>query len=896
MSSGSGAELAQPHAVNQPLRATGGDEIGSLWGPGSGIAGDVPGDLDPGMLSGVAGLVASQLGMRLVFVAQLAASGDQFQILATQVTSPAASDALLRGELVLSPAMVARTVFIDQAQRLGEALAETLAAAFPGHQAFLSVPILDRRGEVAGMLGGADPGPKAFTPLEVDLGVRAAGLIRLDRAAAAAPATYGATGGNGDASQAVGSDQIATIVSRVLRSGQPETISLDLEPVEEAENFEIRLLMQDDGDAVTLVRDEVHEVDLVTALRVEPGLLQSLMDLLPEQIYVKDIESRFVRVNQTLVNDFGFADASEMIGKTDFDLFVEPVARAFREREQELFRSGEPIVNDLERQPRPNRIDHWRRTFKVPIRDRTGSVVGLIGSSWDISEGFEQQQALRWLASLVNWSTDAIIGLDGDGNISSWNPAAARLFGYSLNEIVGRPYVSLVPDGAPMIQIDSLIENHDPDYSGALETVRRRKDGSLAEVELRAAVVRNELGEANGVSVIMREIGQRKAAERRLRELELRYRTFIEQMPALTYLAKPDATLMMAPLIETGPRFESMLGYPIQAWLDDPRLIFSLIHPDDRDLVEALDAKTNRTGEPFLAEYRLVAADGQDRWVRDESVPIRDDEGNLLYWLGFIVDISDLKRTEVDLIEALDGQREANLELERVNQAKSEIVSMISHEFRTPLTSIQGFSELLADETLTAQEVRGFAATINVNARRLARMIHDMLDLDRLESGQTAMRREPVDLNQVASDVVELLGLTAPSHAFALDFEPRLPLVTGDVDLLVRVVMNLVGNAIKYSGPGSTVTITTQAADEAVTLRIQDEGIGIPESEREAIFKRYSRIERAEQRHIEGTGLGLPIARQIVELHHGAVWAEIPDGGGSVFHVVLPVLGPDAAG
>jgi PAS domain S-box-containing protein len=366
-------------------------------------------------------------------------------------------------------------------------------------------------------------------------------------------------------------------------------------------------------------------------------------------------------------------------------------------------------------------------------------------------------------------------------------------------------------------------------------------------------------------------------------------------MPALTYLAKPDASLMLSPLLDVGSRFESMLGYPMQAWLDDPHLMYSLIHPDDRDAIIALDEATNRSGEPFQSEYRLITADGREQWVRDESVLIRDDDGNPLYWLGFIVDISDLKRTEADLIEALAGQREANLELERVNRAKSEIVSMISHEFRTPLTSIQGFSELLEDDELAPEEVRGFAATINANARRLARMIHDMLDLDRLESGQTAMRREQVDLNQIASDVVELVGPTSPSHEFVLEFDPRLPTITGDVDLLVRVVMNLVGNAIKYSAPGTTVTITTQETEDSVTLQVKDEGIGIPESALETIFSRYTRIERIEQRHIEGTGLGLPIARQIVELHHGSVWAEIPPDGGSIFHVVLPKHSSSAA-
>jgi signal transduction histidine kinase len=312
------------------------------------------------------------------------------------------------------------------------------------------------------------------------------------------------------------------------------------------------------------------------------------------------------------------------------------------------------------------------------------------------------------------------------------------------------------------------------------------------------------------------------------------------------------------------------------------------MHPDDVERVRAIDEETTRTGDPYRAEYRAICKDGSIRWVRDEAVLIRNDDGEPLFWLGFLLDITDLKLAEFEATEALESLQAANDELARVSKAKSEIVSLISHEFRTPLTSIQGYSELLVDETLSFDEVRQFATTINTNARRLTRMIGDMLDIDRLESGRTELRWQNVDLNEVVDDVVDNVRLTSPHHTFESRLDPTLPLIHGDLDLLIRVVTNLVANAVKYSPAGGEITLTTSQTTDAVELTVADQGLGIPDEALESIFARYTRISRPEQANIDGTGLGLPIAREIVSLHNGSIWAEHGQAGGSVFHVVLP--------
>jgi len=258
---------------------------------------------------------------------------------------------------------------------------------------------------------------------------------------------------------------------------------------------------------------------------------------------------------------------------------------------------------------------------------------------------------------------------------------------------------------------------------------------------------------------------------------------------------------------------------------------------------------------------------------------------------------------EARLADALATQRETNSQLESLNKAKSAFVSIVGHEFRTPLTGILGFSEILRDEELGPAEVREYAGDINADARRLIRLITEMLDLDRMEAGQVTLRREAVDLCAVVAEVAALARRSAPRHAIRLALDAAVPPLLGDRDKLVQVVTNLVSNAIKYS-LGGTITIaltcdaradTGGAAGPAadgralVHLRVRDEGMGIPPEALETVFERYARIESTSTRYIAGTGLGLPIVRQLVEAHGGRVWAESTRGAGSTFHVTIPV-------
>ncbi|MEP6694900.1 MAG: ATP-binding protein [Chloroflexota bacterium] len=228
-------------------------------------------------------------------------------------------------------------------------------------------------------------------------------------------------------------------------------------------------------------------------------------------------------------------------------------------------------------------------------------------------------------------------------------------------------------------------------------------------------------------------------------------------------------------------------------------------------------------------------------------------------------------------------------EIEQLSKLRGEFVSVVSHEFRTPLTGIQGFSEMMRDEDLTLPEMREYAGDIHKDALRLARLISDMLDLDRFESGLTTAGHFPVDLNRILTDAAVQFRLSAASHPIVLELDERVPTLIGDPDRMTQVVTNLLSNAIKYSPSGGAVELRTTSDKAAVTLTVRDHGIGIPTEQLEKIFERYSRIETKATQSIKGTGLGLPIVRQIVNLYEGKVWATSEPGAGSVFHVRFPL-------
>lgn len=240
-------------------------------------------------------------------------------------------------------------------------------------------------------------------------------------------------------------------------------------------------------------------------------------------------------------------------------------------------------------------------------------------------------------------------------------------------------------------------------------------------------------------------------------------------------------------------------------------------------------------------------------------------------------------------------------------RTKDEFVSIVSHEIRNPLTSIVGFSELLALGLVAPEKVQDSLQTLHREAQRLHTIVDDLLQLQRIETGRSDYSFGPVELRPVVEQVVSTLSVQATAaHRLEIDVPANLPAVWADREKLTQVVINLVGNAIKYSPSGGEVRIAATreptlgtnggaGSGEVVHLSVSDEGLGVPAEALPRIFERFYRVEHDDRKHIGGTGLGLAIVKKIVEAHGGQVMVNSAYGEGSTFTVVLPVTAPEAS-
>jgi PAS domain S-box-containing protein len=315
------------------------------------------------------------------------------------------------------------------------------------------------------------------------------------------------------------------------------------------------------------------------------------------------------------------------------------------------------------------------------------------------------------------------------------------------------------------------------------------------------------------------------------------------------------------------------------------------------DLLRAYDQAAARARfSPLLAgisegksvQVRAGTGSGNWLWLQLSATSIPDASGRPEHVLVMVEDVTVVREAQDKLGEALESQRSANATLEKLDRTKTEFLSIVSHEFRTALTGIQGFSELIRDGGLEPDEVRAYGGYIFNDADRVNRLIGDMLDLDRMESGRMSIRTADVDINEVLSDSIARAG-SSPSVEFKADMDPRLPIVVGDRDRLVQVVSNLVNNAVKYSPDGGTVTLSSRAEGGFALVSVTDTGVGIPPDEISHVFERFRRVRSGAAQSIPGTGLGLTIVKQIVEMHGGKIWVESAVGHGSAFHFTLPL-------
>jgi len=630
-----------------------------------------------------------------------------------------------------------------------------------------------------------------------------------------------------------------------------------------------------------------------------------------------DPQFNFVRVNRV------YAEADErepsfFPGKNHFDLYPNAENEAIFRR---VVETGEPYFADakpFEYAEHPERgVSYWNWSL-VPIKNPEGAVTGLVLTLVNVTERVRAEEALRESKELFektfNSQRDAIFLLDAEipARIVDCNLASMEISGYTLQEMLGRTAAFLHVDEAALREFQGhlypAIEEHG--FLHLPEFKMKRKDGTVFPTEHTVIPLEDERGRRVGWVSVVRDITERKRAERTLRRSEKQASAAIEAARGFTFSYD-----IATGKITWGGAIEEITGYTpgefaqvdAEGWADR-------IHPEDRDEVLSILQEAIETLDRATAEYRFRKKDGS--YVTLASISLTEREnGKSVRLVGILQDITERKRAEEELrkhrehLEELVEERTA--ELERLNQGmlamledlttakeraeeadrlKTAFLATVSHELRTPLASIKGFaSTLLADDVTWEPEFqRDFMETIDREADRLTELIGQLLDMSRLESGTLRIDRLLCHLADVLAQADEQLAVLAANHVLVMDVAPHLPRLNVDSSRISNVLTNLVSNAAKFAPSGTRITVTAQAGDGQVVVSVADEGPGIALEHQAHVFERFYRVDNALTRSSPGTGLGLAICKGLVEAHGGNMWVESEPGRGATFYFSLP--------
>ncbi|MFC7544444.1 PAS domain-containing protein [Siccirubricoccus deserti] len=537
----------------------------------------------------------------------------------------------------------------------------------------------------------------------------------------------------------------------------------------------------------------------------------------------------------------------------------------------------------------------WFLSRAVPLRDASGRLLRWFGSSTDVEDAKRAERELRRseerfrslieATSAIVWTTPASGGLAGE------QPSWSAFTGQLRAEYEGEGWLQAVhpEDRTHTAAAWTAALQRGVPYE--TEHRLRRRDGEWRHMAARAVPILAADGTLREWVGLHMDVTETRRTERALRESRGRLRAAL--------LASRTGTFrwdIRGNIFEVDEGFARLFGLPPD---QPPRpieeLVSNHVHPDDRDRVAAEVARIVAEGGEVDLEYRVIRADdGALRWISGRGEAARGADGRPLHMIGAIVDITDRRRFEEELVSAKEAAEEAN-------RAKSQFLANMSHELRTPLSAVIGYTELLEEEVADlaaehAEELLEDIRKIRSNARHLLELISDVLDLSKVEAGKMEVQPEDLDADALISEVAETVQALIEKRAnrLVLDVAPDgLGAMHSDPVKLRQCLFNLLSNAAKFT-EGGQITLSARrlpaAADrgEQLEFRVRDTGIGMSPEQLRKLFQRFNQADSSTTRRFGGTGLGLALTKALCHLLGGDITVESASGEGSTFTIRLP--------
>lgn len=522
-------------------------------------------------------------------------------------------------------------------------------------------------------------------------------------------------------------------------------------------------------------------------------------------------------------------------------------------------------------------IDHLCQ----PVTAADGSPAGRRTSNRDITERkAAEEQAEHHLGELEAIYANAPVGLavlDADLRYLRINERLAAMNGRSVADHLGNRLEDVLPElgarFAPRLRQaiatgEAVVGEEIRGTSAALPGVERVWLVSWSPAQSAKGIV--------GVNLVVEEVTERRRVEKALRESEERFRAMAELVPDMLFTTDPAGGTDYA-----NPRFYEHTGFaPGQAqglgWTE-------ALHPEDRERVARVWHDSVAAGQPATFRYRLRGRDGDYRWFQTRAYPLRDAAGSIVRWFGVASDIHPLIAAQETLEEA--------------DRRKDEFLAILGHELRNPMAPIRNAVEVIRMVGTNEPQLRWAAEVLDQQTAQMARLLDDLLDLPRITRGTLKLEQRPVEIVEVVQQSVDSIRplLQERGHALTLDLPQGELWVRGDTARLLQVFVNLLSNAAKHMDNGGKIHLSVESDDVDVRVKVRDAGRGLAPEIAQRMFDPFARGTEDGARAAGGLGLGLTIARRLVDLHGGRIEAQSAGPGfGSTFAVHLPRLDPAA--
>ncbi|WP_370574537.1 PAS domain-containing sensor histidine kinase [Methanomethylovorans sp.] len=600
-------------------------------------------------------------------------------------------------------------------------------------------------------------------------------------------------------------------------------------------------------------------------------LLNELLRSASDLIFCKDIRGKYLECNPAFSKFVGLPK-EEIVGKTDNDLFGNELADHFRAKDQKTIEEnshwkGEEWVVDSSGQY------VLFETFKAPLYTSTGILVGILGVSRDITsrkQADEEREKThgQLLSILEAFDQPAYVCDPVTYEILFVNSPLKKKYG---TEILGKKCYSafqnlyepcsfctndlIFGENLGQTHIWEFQNNIDDRWYRCIDKAIKWPDGRMVRFEIAI------------------DIHEQKISEQVLQESEKKYRAYIDNSPQLIFVA--DAA---GRYIDVNPAACATTGYSKNELLNMRRL--ELYAQESQESAISSFEQLLNTGRS-TGEFCFLKKDGSRYYMIIEAVKLSEDR-----FIGFCTDTTERKRTEEDLLKA-------KIAAENSNRTKSEFLATMSHELRTPLNSIIGFSEVLSEGyfgQINDKQAKYLKNIFN-SGKHLLNIINNILDISKVESGKMQLYKEKIYVKDIVDEMISAMQHLAASKEIVLKLRTssKFGAVQADKAKLRQILYNLIGNAIKFTEIGGSVTIGTSEDDEMVYISVTDTGIGIPANDLIKLFKPFTQLDSSCARQYEGTGLGLALAKELAELHGGTIYVESESGKGSTFTLALPL-------